>query len=360
MNADNDVETLQSMKARWNNLVQEWKQVHRHEHEELPLPFTGTLHHVHMDFKDNIKNTMQHPGLDDFQDESQFDLVLDKSTLDCLLCCDDGASGLLCKVYQHLKPGGVYFLVSFHHVDFILPLLKGCPGVEWSSVEQYVVPRKVDAHEIVKLREAMFGNNVALAFEQQLLESGEEENDDDDDDDAEANEESDALDAAPSAWASGTFQPDEDYNKTVNVFICRRSLNDDTAETLDRAKVNAHINATNDDYFQNQNPMVTHVRMEELKKMFLDELPVTSTSTSNNSSDSILSSPESELLTFILPLKSCYEILFTDAEKEQLIYDYFMEDWVAYSSEHHGEEGIPLPKDGMTFETAVKFLETMQ
>ena len=41
-----------------------------------------------------------------------FDLILDKSTLDCLLCSDDGAAGPLSIIYNHLIHGGIYFVLT--------------------------------------------------------------------------------------------------------------------------------------------------------------------------------------------------------------------------------------------------------
>ncbi|CAE7839989.1 CARNMT1 [Symbiodinium sp. CCMP2592] len=50
------------------------------------------------------------------------DLVVDKSTLDCLLC-SDAAAGLICCVYRMLRAGGFYVVISFHDTDFLVSLL---------------------------------------------------------------------------------------------------------------------------------------------------------------------------------------------------------------------------------------------
>ena len=65
------------------------------------------------------------------------------------------------------------------------------------------------------------------------------------------------------------------------------------------------------------------------------------------------------IATGCLPLRRCYEILFTDAEKEHLTYDFFMEDWNAFCVGRE-ERGDPVGKDGMTLDIAVEFLEVMQ
>ena len=51
----------------------------------------------------------------------------------------------------------------------------------------------------------------------------------------------------------------------------------------------------------------------------------------------------------------CYKILFTEAEREHLTYEYFLEDWNAFV-----EKRPNLARDSMSFETSVAFLEEMQ
>ncbi|GFH54129.1 hypothetical protein CTEN210_10604 [Chaetoceros tenuissimus] len=100
INVDVDIETLLGMKKRWLTLVEKWNQVNGSSSDK---PYTGQLSFAYMDFQSKHQKHVK--GLDDvFESNSQkFDLILDKSTLDCLLCSDDGAAGLICKVHQHLK-----------------------------------------------------------------------------------------------------------------------------------------------------------------------------------------------------------------------------------------------------------------
>ena len=56
-----------------------------------------------------------------------------------------------------------------------------------------------------------------------------------------------------------------------------------------------------------------------------------------------------------LPL--AYQILFTEAEREQLEYDFFLEDWQAWITDQQDQS---LPHDKMSVKTALAFLEAMQ
>ena len=325
VNVDNDVDTLGGMQDRWKRLVGKYMEVHDAAEDELP--FSGTLYYSYMDFQQTCDENKDQLELDPFPIQ-QYDLVVEKSTLDCLLCSDDGAAGLLCAVYKHLKPGGVYFLISFHHVDFLMQLLDECPGADW-TIERFVVERKLDSSQTVKKNEAMLYDVTETESNNDIHKDYKERDD-------------------CSPWQSGSFAPDEDYGKTVNCFICRRNGgNGETTLTdvLDVVAVKKHIHAANDEYYKKNNPMVTHVRVGELKTQFQKKNQ--KLQRDDNSNDSM-----------ILPLECCYDVLFTEAEKEHLTYDFFLEDYEAYLKDYQND-GIAF-KNGMTFEGAVKFLEAMQ
>jgi hypothetical protein len=73
-----------------------------------------------------------------------FDLVLDKSTLDCTLCSDSATASLLLEVYRTLKTnGGVYIVISFHEMELLLPLLQDLPGARW-TVEHTTMDRQIE------------------------------------------------------------------------------------------------------------------------------------------------------------------------------------------------------------------------
>ena len=50
-----------------------------------------------------------------YEDES-FDLIIDKSTLDCMMCCSDAEIDV-CKMFKEcqrvLKTNGIYVIISF-------------------------------------------------------------------------------------------------------------------------------------------------------------------------------------------------------------------------------------------------------
>lgn len=351
VNADNDEQILLGMKLRWNALMKKWKSKDEvitsttlwtkvdFNHTEV-LENRGERNYNYVDYDENDPSEI---SLDDqFKlQKNYFDLVLDKSTLDCALCSDDATSGLILNAYQSLKAdGGVYLVVSFHHVDFIMPLLKNCPGVEW-DVEHHVVPRKVDTLSYIDT----INSSYAIPAQEPFTDEKEIHD-------------MQTYSHSQQSWydTDGTFQPDKQYGKYVNVFICRRSqMTSNETATLDRGKIERHIHDCNDLHFKQHNPMVTHVRKEQIKHAFLEQIKFTQQQ--HLEEKSVISNSEEALLeTSVLSLRACYDILFTDAEKEHLGFDYFMEDCNAFSEQH---ESL-CDENGMTCQAAILFLETMQ
>jgi ubiquinone/menaquinone biosynthesis C-methylase UbiE len=227
-----------------------------------------------------------------------FNLVMDKSALDCTLCSDKATTGLLCETYRVLKPNGVYFVVSFHHPDFLVPLLRDLPGADW-----------IISHQLLRRHlDDVTGSHVKHDFYPTSLPV-------------------DEVQQSSSRWASGSFDPDKNYDKTVNVLICRKSNKADH-DDLNPDAIHQHIYETNKSWFQSQDPMVTSSRKDELISTFgLD--------------------PRN--------LEETYLIIFTDAEREHLDFDFFMEDWRAFL-----ESRPTIATTTMTVETAIEFLEEMQ
>jgi hypothetical protein len=255
-----------------------------------------------------------------------FDLVVDKSTLDCALCSEHAATGLFFHSYRALRPnGGVYLLISFNHVDFIQPLLEGLPGAHWTT-EHHIVRRQLDHHEVnaPKTREHNSIEKITAAS---------------------------TGATATSAWSSGSFEPDAEYDRTANVFVCRRYVDDTEGSDceLDWDAVRDHVFRTNDSWFKEHNPILTHVRKQDLRQLFtaalLEKEGIVDNASDPSSSDDA-----------VLSLEKCYTILFTEAEKKQLLFDFFLEDW----NEFYTTSGQDKPAHGMTFDTAVQFLNEMQ
>eukprot|EP00978_Attheya_sp_CCMP212_P018392 scaffold50283_cov39-Attheya_sp.AAC.2 len=264
-----------------------------------------------------------------------FDLVVDKSTLDCALCSEHAATGLLFHSYRALRPnGGVYLLISFNHVDFIQPLLEGLPGAHWTT-EHHIIRRQLDHHEVNA--PTTTEHNVIHPSEKVTTTTATSTG-------ATTNSQ---KEASTSAWSSGSFEPDAEYGRTVNVFVCRRH-DDESGCELDWDAVRDHVFRTNDSWFKEHNPILTHVRRQDLRQLFTAALLETEGIVKN------ASDPFSD--DAVLSLEKCYTILFTEAEKEQLSFDFFLEDW----NEFYKTSGEDKSAHGMTFDTAVQFLNEMQ
>ncbi|KAL3799166.1 hypothetical protein HJC23_002294 [Cyclotella cryptica] len=288
-----------------------------------------------------------------------FDLVFDKSTLDCLLCSEsDAVAGLLCEVYRalripclnptectddinldHLSWGGIYVLITFHPLEFIRQLLIRLPGAEW-MVEHEVVRREVeDVGASVAIENCDHKNNeeVMTRFDLSshcIMSTGIRNY---------QMQQTDGIgqDVTKTAWSSGTFEPDENYRKTVNVFTCRRLSRQETSASstpiLDRDEVRQHVEQCCNEWYKTTNPMVTDEREREIAISF-------SRATGGNN------------VTRSLDLKQCYAVLFTELEREHLPFEYFLDDWEAYCS---GQGNIKV-RDRMTLEVALDFLREMQ
>jgi len=207
VNVDVDAEVLQQMQERW------WQ---RHHHQQC----------VHAEEQDASKMLFERIDFTSERlqwEDASFDLILDKSTLDCLLCTDRAAAGLLAEVYRVLKPGGVYLLISFHQKDFLQPLLSNLPGTDW-EVSHSVMNRKVE--DLISSKQ---GTNTAIS---PCFDCGNED--------------------------------EPDYRRTLNVFQCRKKRDVVTSHELDWDAVYHHVHFTNDQWFRVQNPMLSEERKDEI------------------------------------------------------------------------------------------------
>ncbi|KAI7727217.1 hypothetical protein M8C21_022512 [Ambrosia artemisiifolia] len=74
--------------------------------------------------------------------DNSFDSVIDKGTLDALMCGSDGptsASQMLGEVSRVLKPGGVYMLISYGDPKSRMPHINR-PTYSW-KIDLYIIPR---------------------------------------------------------------------------------------------------------------------------------------------------------------------------------------------------------------------------
>ncbi|KAL6620195.1 hypothetical protein ACP70R_035334 [Stipagrostis hirtigluma subsp. patula] len=97
----------------------------REKHADVPQ-----LTYMQMDVRD----------MSVFGDES-FDCVLDKGTLDAMMCADDaphGASKMLAEVARLLQPRGIYLLITYGAPKERVPLLNQA-GCRW-NIALYIMP----------------------------------------------------------------------------------------------------------------------------------------------------------------------------------------------------------------------------
>jgi hypothetical protein len=280
-----------------------------------------------------------------------FDLIVDKSTLDCLLCTENSAAHLLQHIYNGLSShGGTYLLVSFQHIDLLRPLLEGLGTIStdhdnaekaaagW-EVQSIVMKRQVE--DLGRKRETR--NN-----------DGTKDPPDNDDvdvtnividqvaevslDDTSPPEPSFSPMTPPPPWSSGSFHPDPKYHQFVNVFICRKHR--DVGTVLSRQRVVEHVTTVCNSYWTEQNPILSPERIAHLQVAF---------GTTHDDDDDT---------TAVLSLPEAYKALFTDAEREHLEYDHFLQDWHGFLSSTTTRTAL----DGttMTLDTALAFLKEVQ
>ena len=401
INVDNDQNALDSMRCRWkcklrhhqtnididdgnsrnnddmaNNISIEWKHLDFASDESCRMALDDLYRQLMM--QQTVDTTIERSSLYINEEEQApggcIDLVIDKSTLDCLLCSETTViAQFLCEIYRALRVpsmdefaaehdvltwGGVYVLITFHPVEFIDNLLKRLPGADW-DVDYQVIQRQVE--DVTCLDRNLELDEVVVHNENECKNNRT----------TEVGEHGDGVQHSPPhtyAWSSGSFHPDKNYRKTVNAFTCRRrnrprcrsstvpTFNDDnnTSSTslptyiLDREEVRKHIEQTCDEWYRLTNPIVTKAREEQLRAAFLR-------SAEEARIDGVSSETEA-----LLNLEQCYDIIFTDAEKEHLDYEHFREDWDAYCSSRAEADGSSINTCGMTVAIALDFLNEMQ
>jgi SAM-dependent methyltransferase len=151
VNVDRDRATIQRMQHRWSSIT--------------------TMHGKSVGMSFHCLDLSQRDSLLSCYPDESFDLVVDKSTLDCLLCTETAASVMITQVYRCLKPGGRYFIISFHEIEFLKPLLQDMPGFDWHircdrmerSVEDLIQTTMSSDHKIPfeQLQQQQHDGNIA-------------------------------------------------------------------------------------------------------------------------------------------------------------------------------------------------------
>ena len=106
-----------------------------------------------------------------------------------------------------------------------------------------------------------------------------------------------------------------------------------------------------DEWFVLSNPLVTQMREEVLRRSFGLKLGLSSQEVGGDFGGRFLS------------LNGCYDILFTDDERSDLPFEYFLEDWSAFIDSYNsqsGERDALKRTDAMTLNVALQFLKAMQ
>jgi hypothetical protein len=104
-------------------------------------------------------------------------------------------------------------------------------------------------------------------------------------------------------------------------------------QQLDWGAVYQHIHDANNQWYAQQNPMLSEQRTLQIRAAFDD-----------NGNEPVM-----------MKLRDCYQVLFSDAEREHLEYKGFLGDWEAFCRQNPN-----LPVNQMSYAMAISFLEYAQ
>lgn len=347
VNVDKDPATLQAMQERWKQKTSSSSSSRNNDDDddmEKRLLFLAPTDFVTQSI--DCPPWSSDGSAASSSSSSLFHLIVDKGTLDCTLCADFAAAALICQVYRLLRPeNGVYLIISFHHVDFLRPLLQDCPGTDW-ELTFHVINREIQKDN------GTTTTTTSSVFPPQPNSSCLIHNN--------------GTDDTSSVWSSGCFNPNESYRRTVNAVLCRRrGSNNEPSETtaaaascdcnLDRNAVYQHINDTLEQWYRFQNPMLTEARSKELEQAFLSSSSSSCQEDGDEQEKNRSKLHHNATAAQKLDLPSAFVALFTQDERENLTYEHFLEDWHAF---HNMRPELPV--DTISYETAVAFLQEMQ
>eukprot|EP00536_Pseudo-nitzschia_multiseries_P001839 jgi/Psemu1/4245/gm1.4245_g len=351
VNVDRDRETLEGMEERWWRMLMNRNRNRSRTRNgygdananacrtRIRTPeFPGTTQSELSSESESIKSaaaaaTMEFWCLDYTRERlpesyaSSFDLVVDKSTLDCTLCSDCASTAsFLAEIYRTLNPdGGVYLIVSFHEIDLLLPLVEDLPGADW-TVSHTTMERKV---ECVVANAKGYNSNINNS----------------------------------NNWNSNSNNWNSDNNNNNN--------NNNDTNQLNFDAVVRHVQEVNDRWFRDEQPLLTEERILDLGRAFGVEVvaaAVAAAANNNNGSsndddddDEKKDGDEPQVAPVVrsetLCLEQAYEAMFTEAEREHLTFELFLEDWEAFCEDGHHRGDNPRAID---YDTALRFLEANQ
>ena len=335
VNVNKDLEILQFMESWWKQQQQRLLQNGSNEDNSRNLNSGNAMLFVQTDFAcETLEKCCSHFENDSAGDP-YFDLVTNKSTLDCLLCTDKAAAGLLMEIYCVLRPEiSVYLVISFHSIDLLQPLLVNLSGTDWevtcSTMYQqiedlappyYQHPNEVSSHmvasTIICAPTSVDDDSTAMPPSSSTIKRSTTE--------------------AADAWSSRNFEPNELYRRTVNVIMChhwgRRMISSTEQQKLDWGAVYQHIHDANNQWYAQQNPMLSEQWTLQIRAAFDD-----------NGNEPVM-----------MKLWDCYQVLFSDAEWEHLKYKGFLGDWEAFCQQNPN-----LLVNQMSYAMAISFLEYAQ
>ena len=327
VNVDRDREILEGMAERWSEMSNAESSRNAEEKKDEAIEGKGSLLLTPDNY--SIDNGEREKSMEfwclDYTSQTlpecysdSFDLVVDKSTLDCTLCSDCSATAaFLSEIYRTLSSSyGVYLVISFHELDLILPLLRDLPGAHW-DISHTTMERQVECLDANK-------NSYATETSNPLPIEKDPDND---------------TETIPS------------NRKPLNVLIARKLPICETEMGVEGSTsppklvfedVVKHVQEVNDRWFQDEQPLLTNERIEDLKAAFFGN----------------------EGHSKRMPLEDAYCAMFTDAEREHLTYEHFLEDWEAFCQEGQEQDKSPTLDDQntsiVTYDLALSFLRANQ
>ena len=308
VNIDLDDDIMKQMSSRWENIATEKMTTSQDDEKSSPSSSNNNNNNKKSGVMEFITIDFTKQSLPE-QYTNTFDLILDKSTLDCTLCSDTATASLLIEVYRTLsKSSGTYMVISFHELDLLLPLLQDLPGTNW-TVEHTTMDRQVEC-----LNTNSNNNNIQ---QYKSLPSSNQK----------------PLNVLI-AWCNG--QDDDNHNHNLNF--------DDVCQ---------HVHEVNDRWFQEQHPLLTEERLNDLQIAFGMQ--------QQQSDDDAV---DGDVSSNVLSLEEAFLVLFTQAEREHLTYEHFLEDWEAFINNNEANTDTnssgSIPTTTITYQVAVQFLEQTQ